>query len=661
MNMVAVSSQLHAGSTAITTVDGEGMWRAWKRGFTSNVTAFKDLIDNAVDSAFPPSPADDFIGRIDIYPDIYQHVTTGICLRNNCAENVPPLERVFVVYESSKVNSGADAVGENGVGLKQACAALSDLSFVLVKRSINELSFGVIAESLQMKLGVRLPSFKLFNNGKLTQQMAVHLQRSENADVRDCIARYGAIEPNDSPNFTIGMKRICEHFEDMNSSYTGNEIFEVILHRIRHQSSKDETSDQVHVPHEQKTRVDQLLRDIKQELPKTYLHIPDNLHFHVCYDRIVFKHWPQRLVEFSSFTIRVSPTLHWNEGDTFRANDERSGSYYLRVFCGFDAHRATQPLHARKECTLHLHSRKSGRLICTDEDARSKLRLPASGSDYCQGLTVIIDDFNGRLPLNPTKQEIAFAEERRGEVHKENLNQLVGAVVNFYYNIHLKKFHSSKTKLNKQVCSRFDDLAGRKTLNSCNDSHLTTFTLTFKKVTNYGKHRIRVHSHVVLEGEDTIRLVETSSVGSTSAVGSKGEKRKALTDSSKERSSGESGVLATTRRKLQSESDEEEVEEMRVPKRKCARKSSDKERGEEVEKKDVGYSKEDLLNERNFLREENISLKKRIDECEAVCGQIHTICERQKEHIEKLEKKIKKLRAKERPELRGKIKKEETK
>ena len=45
---------------------------------------------------------------------------------------------------------------------------------------------------------------------------------------------------------------------------------------------------------------------------------------------------------------------------------------------------------------------------------------------FCQGLTVIIDDIGGHLPLNPTKEQIAFGEEDRGEIHKDNLFRLPG-------------------------------------------------------------------------------------------------------------------------------------------------------------------------------------------------------------------------------------------
>jgi len=580
---------------ATTTVDGQGMWRAWKRGFTSNVRAFKDLIDNAVDAAFDDPLVEknnNFIGRIDIHPDVYQSTTTGICLQNNCVKSVASLEKVFVVYESSKVDSGADAVGENGVGLKQACAALSDLSFVLVKRANNELSFGVIAESLQLRGGVRLPSFNLVDNGSLYMQLSDHLNTPEYVDVKKCIARYGAIEPNDPPNFPNGMKRICEHFQAMNRRYSGQDLFEVIMDRIRHQSSKDDTVEKVDVHHEQKTRVHTLMRDIKKELPKTYLHIPDNLHFRVGKDRLEFKHWPQRLVELSSFTIKVNPNLGWNEGDTFRANDERDDSYELRIFCGFDADRATLP-NSRKECTLHLHSRKSGRLICTDADARTKLQLPASGSDYSQGLTVIMDDFTGKLPLNPTKQGVAFAEERRGAVHEENLYQLVGAVAHFYYQTHLKKF-KGKTQLMQQVC-KFGDWANRdkrRQLKSCQGSDLTTYRVTLKK----SQRRIRVDNFEVCEGEDTLCLVERTTK-------SREKKRKTPTNAAAERSNTEPDLPITKRRRRaapgalqEAETSSEEIEEMRVPRRKTAKKPPSK-RGEGKE-------------EKNDVEEEMITIKK---------------------------------------------------
>ena len=79
-------------------------------------------------------------------------------------------------------------------------------------------------------------------------------------------------------------------------------------------------------------------------------------------------------------------------------NDE----YELDVYIGFDAVRINQKV--QKTATLLYHSRGAGRLIKKYEDARSLLRLPSGGTNYCQGLTIIVDDKHGVLPLNPTKQ-----------------------------------------------------------------------------------------------------------------------------------------------------------------------------------------------------------------------------------------------------------------
>jgi hypothetical protein len=79
----------------------------WKETGVETCMFVKDLIDNAVDAALDPN----FIGRINIYPDIYQSTTTGICLQNNCAKRVAPLERVLVVYESSKVGKKSQWCG----------------------------------------------------------------------------------------------------------------------------------------------------------------------------------------------------------------------------------------------------------------------------------------------------------------------------------------------------------------------------------------------------------------------------------------------------------------------------------------------------------------------------------------------------------------------
>ena len=123
-----------------------------------------DLLDNSVDAAIEghghiiqDDDRNTFVGKVHVYPDVHKAATTknttsGLCIINNCAKRIRPLEKVLEVYSSSKVNSGAGDIGENGVGLKQGCATLSDLSFVLAKNG-SDIELGIISKSLQSEEG----------------------------------------------------------------------------------------------------------------------------------------------------------------------------------------------------------------------------------------------------------------------------------------------------------------------------------------------------------------------------------------------------------------------------------------------------------------------------------------------------------------------------
>ena len=114
-----------------------------------------DLVDNSVDAAIQPAgEGSNFTGGVQIYRDLYevmpeQTYTTGLCIRNNSPKKITSLKDVLKLFISSKEDSGESAIGENGVGLKQSCAALSDLSFVLVKNGPKKFELGIIAKSLQ--------------------------------------------------------------------------------------------------------------------------------------------------------------------------------------------------------------------------------------------------------------------------------------------------------------------------------------------------------------------------------------------------------------------------------------------------------------------------------------------------------------------------------
>lgn len=201
-----------SSSHLLTRVDGKGLWRSWKRNFKNKLLALLDLIDNSLDASIITAPdsnengegIDDdneadhgnsrnrrstFTGRIHIYPDddgMHEQggvlpmaatsstvaaastaaatttatvtpttpSSSGLCIINNSFHPIRSLVQVLEVYNSSKIHSGAHDIGENGVGLKQGCATLSDLSFVLVKNGVERyVELGIIAESLQLPEG----------------------------------------------------------------------------------------------------------------------------------------------------------------------------------------------------------------------------------------------------------------------------------------------------------------------------------------------------------------------------------------------------------------------------------------------------------------------------------------------------------------------------
>ena len=88
---------------------------------------------------------------------------TGLIIVNNSRLPVRPLARVLEVFNSSKIETAVDRdngmdhvgdIGENGVGLKQGCATMSDRSFVLVRNGEERfVELGIVAESLQSAAG----------------------------------------------------------------------------------------------------------------------------------------------------------------------------------------------------------------------------------------------------------------------------------------------------------------------------------------------------------------------------------------------------------------------------------------------------------------------------------------------------------------------------
>ena len=399
----------------LTRVDGIGLWRSWTRNFNTKTLALLDLIDNSLDAAINNGRNDNddlhsFKGKVHVYPDVYYEspgggraTTTGLCIVNNSIKKIRPLKNVLEVYNSSKVNSGAGDIGENGVGLKQGCATLSDLSFVLMKNGSDEqIELGIVAKKLQRLDGCYLPAFNFSNDKRsgeesLRDQMISFFSDPSHADVAKCIAKYGAARSESERDLIVGVERLCRHFD--HTVFDDPYVFMVILDKVHHDQAEDYIGNQVDA--QQKISVNRLMKELTDVIPRTYLHVPQTFSFTIGDKRMSFDYWPRRLIELTSLTVYVNKKIPFqNKFDL----PNHQCTYPMRIFLGFDGMRITDS-SAGKEGSLYVYSRQSGRLISHHADARTRLGLLAGGTDYCQGLTIIIDDFGRNLPLNPTKQE----------------------------------------------------------------------------------------------------------------------------------------------------------------------------------------------------------------------------------------------------------------
>ncbi|KAL7539704.1 hypothetical protein ACHAWF_008043 [Thalassiosira exigua] len=500
----------------LTIVNGRGFWKSWTRSFKSTLLKLLDLVDNAVDGAGAMGRGSahrhallgrgsdpGFVGRVHVYPDVYvqsgaagkkkHRSTTGLCIRNNSPKPLVPLSEALVVHQTTKAD--AAEIGENGVGLKQACAALCDLSFVLARnRSDEDVELGIVAKSLQREEGPYLPAFQFSNKkggGKATlrEQMLSLFSQPHHHDVSQCVAQYGADVTGDDPSLASGIDALCNRFDDMCDNFFENDyVFEVILNGIRHDQCEDEDNKRA-MYLQQKITVTQLVKDLQREIPMHYLHIPDSLEFLVGKQRLDFKYWQERLVELSTFTVTVGKTIPWMQN--FETSDQHPDSYDLQLFLGFDRFRIaesdvkadTGEKTSNKTASLHYYSRQSGRLIKSELDARHTLGLTTGSSYYASALTIIIDDIGGNLPLHPTKQDVAFGNKNKGGVHEENLCAWVGAVTKFYYNFYLKSFSNKKKVLNAKI-SRYVDSKLPKKSKSFEESDFTSFELAFENKRN---------------------------------------------------------------------------------------------------------------------------------------------------------------------------------
>ncbi|CAB9518362.1 expressed unknown protein [Seminavis robusta] len=459
-----------------TAVDGQGMWRAWTRVFEKPSAALLDLLDNSFDAALHA----DFQGRVVMdcllteeqqqQQDTQVPATcTGITIMNNSKFEIKSLEEALTVYKSTKnaeqedeqeeddnksteegSSSRKTVIGENGVGLKHGCATLSDTSFVLT-RNHTTIQVGVIAKSLQSVRGVYLPSFTF----ELEQQQADNNEDQDGQiyqhinDMIDIQPRMGDVLAQSLGEGELhkGITLLAQRIQIMSWSddwQHEDHVFQLLLCHLHHLGEIEiidvdnpEASDIISAK--------AFLDEIQAMLPEYYINIPSTFDFRIDGERIHFSFWQHRLVELTHFPIHVPKE---NNLDDYQASSDwiREG-YPLNIYCGFDAQRVDWDVHngSVSPCMMYIYSRQAGRLIKIDDDARLLLNLCASGSDYMQGLTIIIDDYTANLPLQPTKDGIAWSENRGGDVHRTNLLAWAGAVAQCFWKENFKKFDTKST------------------------------------------------------------------------------------------------------------------------------------------------------------------------------------------------------------------------
>ncbi len=532
-----ILSQLSTASTGVDRVNGKGMWHAWTRSFDTPLLALLDIFDNAVDASWTlmrdESDPNTKKTKPKIRVDLDRYGRNGVVIRN-ASTYIPPLHQVLQVYKSSKAGEGDNSIGENGIGVKHACASLSGLSFVFTKTTDPNdesctLSMGILMQELQRDDGIVLPSmaFPVGDNGSLDEvKEALENHCIENPDTwGKAMKAYG------DGHFEDGIERCLQHMDHLRGDRNWREsdnVFAVVLANLKHAAfddseGEDSEMEVIRVDGIEKdsamagrnangssitkyhavrqggeTDVDEdeqrslsLLNTLKTQLPYLYLHLHD---LDICVEKTQIEsiYWERRLSDLTKFELQLPQTERWNkfvrdsEGKLVNEMNHvfniTKPEESVRFFCGFDPYRCQNSKEAKKSSDssddeaamsyvpgelnngsglnlqgnnsplkVYTYSRQSGRLIKVQNDPRSDLRISSGSTDFCQGLTVIIDDHNGTLPLNPTKQDTAYGHSKYGQTHAENLKEWTAAITHFYWNYHYEQFGSSKVAVTQAV------------------------------------------------------------------------------------------------------------------------------------------------------------------------------------------------------------------
>mmetsp|Transcript_21611 Transcript_21611/g.46980 ORF Transcript_21611/g.46980 Transcript_21611/m.46980 type:complete len:212 (-) Transcript_21611:3430-4065(-) len=155
-------------------------------------------------------------------------------------------------------------------------------------------------------------------------------------EVKECIAEYGKVRSGGNPSVARGIARLSKHFDDMTQKFFDEPfVFEVIVDKVIHRGESSEASGS----QDKNDVVRDIINELQHEIPRRYLHLSESLKFCVGKKELAFKHWPERLVEFTKIEVPVRSKIPWSEDFGEMTPD----SYHMSIFLEFDRYRIADP------------------------------------------------------------------------------------------------------------------------------------------------------------------------------------------------------------------------------------------------------------------------------------------------------------------------------
>lgn len=425
------------------------------RQYKKPTAALGDLLDNCNDATMS---ATKLSSRWIATKDRIRGTGPDAVVITNGADDVLPLEHCLQFAMSNKKNT--DQVGENGVGLKQSILYLSSLGIVISRLKDGSIHVALISKTLNLSSEIedskgpvfpRLSfpcesvkptleeiraSIKSVDSSLSDWNLARWERYLHGFDLSMCILdalkdAYACVEQRleDQTSF-------LDHKDNGNSPLevfdpdTIYPFFRVILTNSKADDPNDEelnigddlvitSSGIAHPAHAVAKHADPsvetwLVKNASQTIGFINLEFPVNFIDTLYYVQLSSSRWEESLEEdeYGVETLeprllaepRVAP-LNWHKQFVYFCRKELYIDDDDDYLDAFDIYLGFNPTSVEvKESRLFVYSR--GRLIMFEGDFRKLLRLKNYESDYQQGLTVIVNDTNCQLVLDPTKEGI---------------------------------------------------------------------------------------------------------------------------------------------------------------------------------------------------------------------------------------------------------------